>query len=120
MFSPNPIHSPCPRRTLRLLFLPALALVLLFLGLTMWLANGTAGNPDPEEAERAEWRIKTLAALRAEEAKRLESYAWVDRAKGRVQIPVSAAMEIVTSEINDTPPRPAYPVATPADLLPKK
>ena len=63
-------------------------------------------------------RIKNLAELRAENSKKLDSYAWVDRAKGTVQIPITEAMRQVVSDINTQKPRAAYPVATPAAPAP--
>ncbi|MFA7344793.1 MAG: hypothetical protein WC003_10845 [Terrimicrobiaceae bacterium] len=95
-------------------FLLAMLLLLLFCGANLWLTRGRGGDADPEEAQRAELRSKTLAELRADDAKKLESYAWVDRAKGSVQIPIAEAMKLVVAEINKSQPRAAYPVATPA------
>ncbi len=95
-------------------FLLGLLLLLLFWGVNMWLTHGLGGNVEPEEAQRAEVRAKNLAELRADNAKKLESYAWVDRAKGSVQIPIAEAMKLVAVELASAPPRPAYPVATPA------
>jgi len=96
------------------IFLAGLVMLLLFWGINKWVMDG-AGNPEPEEAARAEVRIKNLADLRVEEAAKLEKYAWVDRAKGSVQIPVAKAMEIVLPELNASKPRAAYPVvAAPA------
>lgn len=95
-------------------FVIGLVLLLLFLGINLWLTGGQTGSTDPEEAARSEIRIKNLAELRAENAKKLETYAWLDRAKGSVQIPVTEAMKLVLPELNSQRPRPAYPVATPA------
>ena len=95
-----------------LFFALAMALLFLFLGATIWLARWQSGDADPEEAARAEFRAKTLVELRAGNTRKLESYAWIDRAKGSVQIPIAEAMKLVLSEIN-TPPRAAYPVAAP-------
>lgn len=95
-------------------FVVALVLLLLFWGATLLLTGGQAGNAAPEEAARVELRIKNLAELRADNAKKLETYAWIDRAKGSVQIPITEAMKIVAATINDTQPHAAYPVATPA------
>ncbi|TSA35187.1 MAG: hypothetical protein D4R65_04900 [Verrucomicrobiaceae bacterium] len=92
-------------------FLASLIMILLFWGINKWLMDG-GGNPEPEEAARAEVRIKNLADLRAENAAKLEKYAWVDRAKGSVQIPVTQAMELVLPELNASQPRAAYPVVT--------
>jgi hypothetical protein len=36
-----------------------------------------------------------LKALRAEEAKQLEGYDWIDREQGVVRIPIARAMEIL-------------------------
>lgn len=112
--APDPAAKPPSRLALWLFFAAAMALLLLFWGATAWLAHGRGGDADPEEAARAEFRAKTLAELRADNAKKLETYAWVDRAKGSVQIPIEEAMKLVVADINNTRPRPAYPVATPA------
>ncbi|MEI6491680.1 MAG: hypothetical protein WCO94_03950 [Verrucomicrobiota bacterium] len=87
-------------------------LLILFWGATIWLTRWQGGDTDPEEAQRAELRIKTLAELRADDAKKLESYAWVNRSNGSVQIPIADAMKLVLAEIN-TQRRAAYPAATP-------
>lgn len=99
-------------------FLFALVLLFLFWGVNTWLTRWNGGNAEPEEILRAEFRTKTLADLRAEETKKLDTYAWVDRAKGTVQIPINEAMKLVLSEINNARPRAAYPVATPAPVAP--
>jgi hypothetical protein len=85
-------------------------MIALFLGLNQWLVGNSVGDADPEEAARAEVRVKNLAELRTENQAKLESYAWVDRAKGTVQIPISAAMEKAVLELKESRPRPAYPV----------
>jgi len=92
-------------------FLAGLVMILLFWGINKWLMDGV-GNPEPEEAARAEVRIKNLADLRTENAAKLEKYAWVDRAKGTVQIPIPQAMDLVLPELNASQPRAAYPVVT--------
>jgi hypothetical protein len=62
--------------------------------------------------------VKNLAELHAENAKQLETYAWVDRAKGTVQIPIKAAMQQIIPMLNQSQPRPAYPVVPPAAVAP--
>ena len=54
--------------------------------------------------------MKNLADLQAENEKKLNSYAWVDQAKGSVQIPINQAMTLVLAKLNSTKPAPAYPV----------
>ena len=109
----NPAAKIRKAPALWLFFALAMVLLVLFWGATIWLTRGQGGDADPEEALRAEFRAKTLAELRADNAKKLESYAWVDRAKGSVQIPITEAMKLVLADINNIQPRPAYPVATP-------
>lgn len=99
------------------IFAGGLVMIALFLGLNQWLVGNSVGDADPEEAARAEVRVKNLAELRTENQAKLESYAWVDRAKGTVQIPISAAMEKAVLELKESRPRPAYPVVV-ADAPP--
>jgi hypothetical protein len=59
----------------------------------------TAGSPPFAGAGRPALEIapeKDLAALRAEEDQRLESYSWVDRDRGIVAIPIERAMKLLT------------------------
>lgn len=88
-----------------LIFLFAFAVKLLF------LANPPA--PD-EDAARAAERSKALEELNAENAQKLGTYAWVDKTKGQVQIPLDRAIELTIVELNSRPPAPAGPIATPA------
>jgi hypothetical protein len=93
----------------------ALLLLGLFWVATLWITRFQAGNPDPEEAARAELRTKTLAELHADDTKKLDSYAWIDRTKGTVQVPIQEAMILVLPQLNANPPHAAYPVvASPA------
>jgi len=79
-------------------------------------------NPKPldEDAERAILRMKNLKELQEANEKRLNNYGWVDQAKGIVFIPISRAMELEISDLNDPKwkPHAAYPIA-PIDLVPK-
>ena len=95
-------------------FALAVMLLLLFGGATLWLTHWQGGDADPEEARRAELRTKTLAELCTDNDKKLETYAWIDRAKGSVQIPIAEAMKLTLADINATRPHAAYPVASPA------
>ena len=87
-------------------------LLLLFV-LAVKLLTGLAPAPD-EDAARAAERAKTYAELQAENAKKLENYAWADKAKGAVQIPIERAMGLVLAELNSKQPAPAGPISTPA------
>ena len=92
------------------IFVLGLAGIALFLGLSNMIRGNQASTIYPEDAERDAVRIKNLADLRAENDLQLNTYAWVDRAKGKVQIPVSEAMKLVLADLNSRKPQPAYPV----------
>jgi hypothetical protein len=75
----------------------------------------TALAPAPQEdAARAAERTKAHQELEAENAKKLQNYAWVDKAKGTLQIPIERAMELAIVELNSKKPTAAGPIATPA------
>jgi hypothetical protein len=88
-------------------------ILLLLFALAVKLLTGLAPAPD-EDAARAAERTKAYADLQAENAKKLETYAWVDKAKGAVQVPIERAMELAIAELNSKQPVPAGPIATPA------
>ncbi|MFA7232954.1 MAG: hypothetical protein WC076_02465 [Terrimicrobiaceae bacterium] len=117
---PHDVSHPPAKFRKAPFFALAMVLLLLFLGANIWLTGWRAGDADPEEVERAEFRAKTLAELQAGNDKKLGSYAWIDRAKGTVQIPIAEAMKLVLPEINATQPHAAYPVDTPAAPTPNR
>ena len=51
-------------------------------------------QPPPLGEDRVAVRKKALADLRAAEASELESYGWVDQAKGVVRLPIAEAMKL--------------------------
>jgi len=68
---------------------------------------------------------KDMAALRAEERAALSGYAWVDRAAGRVRIPIERAMALIAERglppVTALPATPAAPAATtPSGVAPEK
>jgi len=88
------------------------ALLLLFV-IAVRVLTGLAPAPD-EDAARAAERAKAYQELQTENAQKLEKYAWVDKAKGTVQIPIERAMELAIAELNSKRPAPAGPISTPA------
>jgi hypothetical protein len=88
------------------------ALLLLFV-IAVRLLTGLAPAPD-EDAARAAERAKAYQELQTENAQKLEKYAWLDKAKGTVQIPIERAMELAIAELNSKRPAPAGPISTPA------
>ena len=74
---------------------------------------GPAPRGDTYEQQRAQNREKKLKDLRDEDAKALTSYAWVDKNKGSVRIPIERAMQLTVAELAHKKPMPAGPIATP-------
>ena len=99
-----------PKKSGAWFFILGIGLIALFLLATNLFRGGNAATTTPEDPARDEVRVKNLADLQAENAKKLNEYAWVDRAKGSVQIPVNQAMTLVLAKLNATKPAPAYPV----------
>jgi hypothetical protein len=92
------------------IFVAALIGLGLFFGANTLFFGKTASTLDPEDPARDAERVKNLADLVAENEIKLNTYAWVDQAKGSVQIPVTEAMKLVLADLNAKKPAPAYPV----------
>jgi hypothetical protein len=99
-----------PKKSGAWFFILGIGLIALFLLATNLFRGGNAATTTPEDPARDAERVKNLADLQAENAKKLNEYAWVDRTKGSVQIPVNQAMTLVLAKLNATKPAPAYPV----------
>ena len=65
------------------------------------------------EETRAKKRMEKLKTVRDEAETALNAYAWVDKNKGVVRIPISRAMALTTAELAKQKPAPAGPIATP-------
>lgn len=99
-------------KPLWLLLAGAFALLLIFV-IAVRLLIGVAPAPD-EDAARAAERSKAHQELQAEDTRKLQEYAWVDKAKGTLQIPIERAIELTIADLNSKKPSPAGPIATPA------
>jgi len=93
------------------IFLFALIGLTLFIGITKYLLGNSSSDLYPEDAARDVVRVKNLADLQTENLSKLNSYAWADRAKGKVQIPIQEAMKLVLADIGGKKPAAAYPIA---------
>ena len=93
-----------------------LGVVLLFVvfGLFVWVVLGAIPRGDSYEEKRAKSRMEKLEQLQKDSTAALTSYAWVDKNKGTVRIPVERAMELVATDLASKKPMAAYPIATPA------
>src|SRR2546430_10106122 len=89
--------------------------VLLFalFGVIVVAVIGPSPRGDSYEKMRAETRAKKLKDARDEESKALTSYAWVDKNKGTVRLPIDRAMELTVADLANKKPAPANPIAAP-------
>jgi hypothetical protein len=101
-------QSPAP-------FSTWVGVVLLFalFGVIVVAVIGPAPRSDSYERMRADARAKKLKDARDEETKALTSYAWVDKNKGTVRLPIDRAMELMVADLANKIPAPAYAIAAP-------
>ena len=102
------VQSPAPFST----WLGVVLLMFLFGAIAVAIIGPTPRG-DNYEQQRAQNREKKLKDLRAEDAKALTGYAWIDKTKGSVRIPIERAMELTVSELATKKPMAAGPIATP-------
>jgi len=89
-------------------------LLFAFFGLMALIVIGASPRGDTYEEKRAKARAEKLKAVREETTKALTTYAWVDKSKGVVRIPINDAMKLTVAELARKTPAPANPIATPA------
>src|SRR5207249_6050101 len=102
-------HSRAPLSTwLGIVFLFAL------FGLIVLAIIGPSPRGSDYEQTRAKKRMENLKTSREDAEKVLNTYAWVDKNKGVVRIPISRAMELTVAQLAQRKPMQAGPIATPA------
>lgn len=89
-------------------------LLFAFFGLLALVVIGASPRGNSYEKKRARVRAEKLQAVREETTKALTTYAWVDKNKGVVRIPITDAMKVTVAELAQKTPAPANPIATPA------
>src|SRR4029453_11510910 len=92
-----------------------LGVVLLFalFGVVVLAIIGPSPRGSDYEEMRAKKRMENLKTSREDAEKALNTYAWIDKNKGVVRIPISRAMELTTAQLAQQKPAPAGPIATP-------
>jgi len=88
-------------------------LLFAFFGLLALVVIGASPRGNTYEKKRAKARAEKLQAVREETAKALTTYAWVDKNKGVVRIPITDAMKLTVAELARKTPAPASPIVTP-------
>ncbi|MGZ5002405.1 MAG: hypothetical protein ACXWBM_04360 [Chthoniobacterales bacterium] len=93
-----------------------LGIVLLFLvfALFVWAVMGIVPHADNYEKKRADARMEKLKTVHDEADKALHGYAWVDKSKGVVRLPIERAMEVTLADLAQKKPTVAYPIPPPA------
>jgi hypothetical protein len=86
-------------------------LLLAFFGLLVLVVIGASPRGDSYEEKRAQVRAEKLKAVREETNKALTIYAWVDKNKGVVRIPINEAMKLTVAELAQKAPAPANAIA---------
>jgi hypothetical protein len=109
MANTEQFQSPAP-------FSTWVGVVLLFalFGVIVLAVIGPTPRGDNYEQMRAEARVKKLKDAREEDSKALAGYAWIDKTKGTVRLPIDRAMELTLADLANKKPAPAYAIATPA------
>lgn len=92
-----------------------LGVVLLFalFGVIVLAIIGPMPRGSDYEETRAKKRMENLKTAQEDAEKALNSYAWVDKNKGVVRIPISRAMELTATDLAQKKPVAAGPIATP-------
>jgi hypothetical protein len=90
-----------------------MVLLFAFFGLLALVVIGASTRGNAYEEKRAEERAKKLQTVRDETTKALTTYAWVDKTKRVVQIPITDAMKLTVAELSQRTPAPANPIAVP-------
>ena len=67
-----------------------------------WAGSGAGRGCGP----RRRTLQRPIRSSKPKNAQKLEEYAWVDKAKGTVQIPIERAMELAIAELNSKSLRP--------------
>jgi hypothetical protein len=103
------VKSPAPLSTWF-----GVVLLLFLFGAMAVAIIGPAPRGDTYEQKRAQDRQEKLKRLRDDDGAALNNYAWVDKTKGTVRVPIERAMELTVADLSKKKPAPAGPIATPA------
>lgn len=90
------------------MFAGAFVLFALFAVLVQWMVSSGDREAFDEDAIRAKERYEILKKVQDENAGLTSGYAWADRGKGTVRIPLERAMELAVAELSaQGEPKPA-------------
>ncbi|MEY2564803.1 MAG: hypothetical protein QOH88_2996 [Verrucomicrobiota bacterium] len=89
-------------------------LLFAFFGLLALVVMAASPRGTKYEKTRAKARSEKLQTLNEQNANTLNTYAWVDKTKGVVRIPINDAMKLTVAELSQKKPAPGNPIAAPA------
>jgi hypothetical protein len=94
-----------------------IGVVLLFalFGLLAWALMGAMPRGDNYEQTRGKARLEKLKTYHDEMDSQTKGYAWADKAKGTVRMPIDRAMELSVAELAQRKPAPAGPLPPEGD-----
>ncbi len=111
-------NAPARTKSIWPMFAAVLVLFVLFAAVVQWMLR--VGNREvfDEEAIRSVQRYEILKKVTDQNAALTTGYAWEDRAKGIVRIPLDRAMELAVAKLAaQGAPKPAYPVDPAVSLV---
>lgn len=82
-------------------FLLGIVTLTIFAAVIVLWTKAQAPKTDLVETERGTARLQKRQALEKEWAEKLHTVAWVDKAKGTVQVPIDEAIKAVATELKD-------------------
>ena len=94
-------------------------LLFAFFGLLVLVVIGASPRGDRYEEKRAKARFEKLQTARDQNATALTTYAWVDKSKGVVRIPINDAMKLTVAELAQKSPAPANPIVAEVSPAPQ-
>ncbi|MEX1119139.1 MAG: hypothetical protein WEB60_10155 [Terrimicrobiaceae bacterium] len=110
-------ENPTSPKSIWPIFVVGIVALALFLIGAVALLSFSGPVPNEDAARSAE-RAKAYADLQAENKKQLETFAWADKAKGTVQIPIDLAIQLTLPKLQSQQPTPAGPLVAPAPAAP--
>ncbi len=81
-----------------------------FFALVVWVVMSLMPRGNDYEQKRATARFEKLKTVREEANGALNGYAWIDKTKGSVRVPIARAMELSVPELARKKPAPANPI----------
>src|SRR5215471_15856820 len=103
------VKSPAPLSTWF-----GVVLLLFLFGAIAVAIIGPTPRGDTYEQKRARDREEQIKKMRDEDTAALTTYAWIDKNKGTVRVPIERAIELTVAELANKKPAAAGPIATPA------